>query len=202
MSHHQSDKTIFIRHPLVLPVVSQSNRLSAAGAKPYQLLRRNASVGDASQHKEPSSTQFTAVPSRGLTLEQAIQTALEADPKIQAGLEVITQAKADFLTASLPRNPQVSTSGTLLPLAQPFTVNQQGGPPQFDVGMSYPIDWFLFGKRAAAITGARLGVDVSAADFADLVRQRVAGTIAAFYDVWKREPSSTWRVRISTISNG
>ncbi len=142
-----------------------------------------ASVSDTPQSGELSSPQSTAVHSGGLTLEQAIQTALEADPKIRAGLEAVTQAKADLLTASLPRNPQFSTGGTLLPLDQPFTVNRQGGPPQFDVGMSYPIDWFLFGKRAAAISSARFGIDVSAADFADLVRQRVAGTIAAFYDV-------------------
>ena len=141
------------------------------------------SASDAPRGEKPSSPQPPTIHSRGLTLDQAIHTALEADPKIQAGLEVITQTKADLLTASLPRNPQASTSGTLFPLGQPFAVNQQGGPPQFDVGMSYPIDWFLFGKRAAAITSARLGVDVSAADFADLVRQRVAGTIAAFYDV-------------------
>src|SRR6266571_6730917 len=99
-------------------------------------------------------------------------------------MEVLSHSpKADLLTASLPPNPQLSTSGTLLPLDQPFTVNRQGGPPQFDIGVSYPIDWFLFGKRAAAIASARLGVDMSAAAFADLVRQRVAGTIAAFYDV-------------------
>jgi cobalt-zinc-cadmium efflux system outer membrane protein len=142
-----------------------------------------ASANDAPQSGEPSSPQLTADRSRGLILEQAIRTALEADPKIQAGLEVINQAKADLLTTSLPPNPQFSTGGTLLPLDRPFTVNRQGGPPQFDVGMSYPIDWFLFGKRAAMIISTRLGVDVSAADFADLVRQRVAGTIAAFYDV-------------------
>ncbi len=142
-----------------------------------------ASVSDAPQSREPSSPQPTAVQSRGLTLEQAIQTALEADPKIQAGLETINQARADLLTASLPPNPQLSSSQTLMPLDRSFAVNRQGGPPQFDVGVSYPIDRFLFGKRAAAITSARLGADVSAADFADLVRQRVAGTIAAFYDV-------------------
>src|SRR5215813_1339246 len=142
-----------------------------------------ASASDASPREESSSPRPTADRSRGLTLEQVIQTALEADPKIQAGLETINQAKADLLTASLLPNPQFSTSGTLLPLDRPFTVNRQGGPPQFDAGISYPIDWFLFGKRMAAISSARLGVDVSAADFADLVRQRVAGTIAAFYDV-------------------
>jgi cobalt-zinc-cadmium efflux system outer membrane protein len=153
------------------------------GSRPANPSGERASVSDARQSGKPSSPQPTAVHSHGLTLEQAIQTALEADPKIQAGLEVINQAKADLLTASLPPNPQFSTSLTLLPLGRPFTVDRTGGPPQFDVGVSYPIDWFLFGKRAAAITSARLGVDVSAADFADLARQRVAGTIAAFYNV-------------------
>jgi cobalt-zinc-cadmium efflux system outer membrane protein len=49
--------------------------------------------------------------------------------------------------------------------------------------LGYPIDWFLFGKRAAAIDSARLGVDVSAADYADQIRQRIANVIAAYYDV-------------------
>jgi outer membrane protein, heavy metal efflux system len=158
-----------------VPVPSEPRASNLSEAMP--------SVSDAPQSGELSPPAPTMVRSRGLTLEQVIQTALEADPKIQAGLEVINQAKADLLTASLPPNPQFSTSGTLLPLGRPFTVDRQGGPPQFDAGMSYPIDWFLFGKRAAAISSGRLGVDVSAADFADLVRQRVAGTIAAFYDV-------------------
>src|SRR5262249_42520049 len=57
------------------------------------------------------------------------------------------------------------------------------GPTELDVIVGFPIDWFLFGKRAAAIANARLGVDVSAADYADLVRLRVAATVAAFYDV-------------------
>jgi len=40
----------------------------------------------------------------------------------------------------------------------------------------------VFGKRAAAVESARRGIDVSVADFADLVRQRLADTIGAFYD--------------------
>ena len=42
-----------------------------------------------------------------------------------------------------------------------------------DVQVGYPIDWFLFGKRAAAMASARQGVRQSEADYADLVRQRV-----------------------------
>src|SRR5262245_58394261 len=72
-----------------------------------------ASVSDAPQSGKPSSSQPTTARARGLTLEQAIQTTLEADPKIRAGLETITQAKADLLTSSLPPNPQLSNSQTL-----------------------------------------------------------------------------------------
>src|SRR5262249_11544839 len=142
-----------------------------------------APVHDAPPQKELSPTFLSTIQPRELTLEQAIQTALEADPKIHAGLEVITQAKADLLTSSLPPNPGLLLDSIFIPLGSPFTVRKPGGPTQVDVGVNYPIDGFLFGKRAAAIASAQLGVDVSAADFADLVRQRVAGTIAAFYDV-------------------
>src|SRR5262249_32071993 len=45
------------------------------------------------------------------------------------------------------------------------------------------IDWFLFGKRAAAMVSATLGVRQSEADYADMVRQRVLATATAFYDV-------------------
>src|SRR5262249_38497330 len=71
----------------------------------------------------------------------------------------------------------------LLPLTRPFTVTRQGGPPQTDYQLSMPIDWFLFGKRAAQMASARLGVRQSEADYADLVRTRVRDTAIAFYDV-------------------
>jgi cobalt-zinc-cadmium efflux system outer membrane protein len=61
-------------------------------------------------------------------------------------------------------------------------VTRQGGPPQTDYQLSYPIDWFLFGKRAAAMASAAAAVRVSEADFGDLVRQRVRDASLAFYD--------------------
>jgi outer membrane protein, heavy metal efflux system len=118
----------------------------------------------------------------GVTIEQAIIENLQADPKLRAGLEVISQANADLLTSSLPPNPTQTINGVFLPL-RPFTPERPGGPQELDVIAGFPIDWFLFGKRTAAIANAQLGVEVSAADYADLVRQRVAATIAAFYDV-------------------
>ncbi len=118
-----------------------------------------------------------------LTLNQAIREVLERDPQLRAGIQAIRQANADLVTAGLPPNPYLAVNQTLLPLGRPFTVTRQGGPPQLDAFLSYPIDWYLFGKQAAAVKSAQWNVDISSAEFADLVRQRVDGAIQAFLDV-------------------
>jgi cobalt-zinc-cadmium efflux system outer membrane protein len=119
----------------------------------------------------------------GLSLDQTINAALLADPKIRAGLEVINQANADLLTSSLLPNPSLFSDIQLLPLTRAFTPTDQGGPPQMDYQVGLPIDWFLFGKRAAAMASARAGVRISEADYADLIRQRVTEAALAYYDV-------------------
>jgi cobalt-zinc-cadmium efflux system outer membrane protein len=118
-----------------------------------------------------------------LSLDQIINAVLLNDPKLRAGFEAINQANADALTASLPPNPSLYTDGQLLPLTRPFTATQQGGPPQFDLQFTQPIDWFLFGKRAANMAVAAHGVRGSEADFEDAIRLRVAEAATAFYDL-------------------
>jgi cobalt-zinc-cadmium efflux system outer membrane protein len=119
----------------------------------------------------------------GLTLDQAIHAALLANAKIRAGVENITQARADYLTSSLLPNPTLTADLLNLPLTHPFTVDVSGGPPQTDYMVSYPIDWFLFGKRAASMASAQAGVRVSEADYADLVRTKVLEVASSYYDV-------------------
>lgn len=130
-----------------------------------------------------AASQSPAVIARTFALNQAIRRALEADPQIPAGLENIRQAEADLVTAGLLPNPELYSDLLMMPWGKPFTVEKQGGPPQTDYFITFPIDWFLFGKRVAAIETAEKKVDVNLAQFADLVRQRISGTIAAFYDV-------------------
>jgi cobalt-zinc-cadmium efflux system outer membrane protein len=117
-----------------------------------------------------------------LTFDQVIRATLLADPKIRAGLEAINQANADLLTSSLPPNPTLLIDGIFLPLRR-WTPQKPGGPPQMDVQVGYPIDWFLFGKRAAAMASATLAIRQSESDYADLIRQRVRDAAVAFYDV-------------------
>jgi cobalt-zinc-cadmium efflux system outer membrane protein len=117
-----------------------------------------------------------------LNFDQVIAATLMVDPKIRAGLEAVNQSNADFWTSSLLPNPTLLTDGLLLPLRR-FTPDRTGGPPQTDVLVSYPIDWFLFGKRVAAMASASLGVRQAEFDYADLVRQRVLASALAFYDL-------------------
>ena len=130
----------------------------------------------------------------GMSLDQAISSTLMADPKIRAGLEATHQAGADLLTSSLRPNPTLLTDGIFLPL-RPLTPDKPGGPPQMDVQVGYPIDWFLFGKRAAAMASASLGVRQSEADYADLIRQRVTATAIAYYDVLEAKSLLDLRIR-------
>jgi cobalt-zinc-cadmium efflux system outer membrane protein len=117
-----------------------------------------------------------------ITLAEAMSATLQADPKLRAAMEAIRQAEGDRVTSSLAPNPTVQINGDFLPL-RTFTPAKPGGPPELDVIGSWSIDWWLFGKRAAAMTNAEIGVAVSNADYCDQVRQRLANTASTYYDV-------------------
>ena len=95
-------------------------------------------------------------------------------------------AQADLITASLIPNPNLFADCQLIPL-QHTDIHDQLGPPQWDTLVSFPIDWFLFGKRLAAMRAARLGIEVGNADFADTLRVQLSKTIDAFYEVLEDE---------------
>lgn len=118
-----------------------------------------------------------------ITLDDAIRACLLADPKLKSGFEEINQASADALTASLKPNPVMDAGVNLFPLGRPFTPDRTGGPPEFDLNVSYPIDWWLFGKRLAAMASASHAIRVSEAEYANRVRERVTQVAIAYFDV-------------------
>ncbi len=118
-----------------------------------------------------------------LSIDEVINAVLISDPRLMAGFQSINQASADALTASLVPNPTVLADVLMLPLARPFSPSRTGGPPQQDVMVSYPIDWYVFGKRAAQMASASAMVKVSEADFANLVRIRITEGALAYCDV-------------------
>jgi len=118
-----------------------------------------------------------------LGLNEVIAACIAGDPRIRAGWEEVEQATGDYITASLPPNPNLAVTGSLLPLTRPFTVDRQGGPPQLDVWIGYPLDWFVFGKQAAAKATKSSGVRVIEAEYEDLIRQRIRAAGLAYFDV-------------------
>jgi cobalt-zinc-cadmium efflux system outer membrane protein len=117
-----------------------------------------------------------------ITLPMAIELCVRQNFRVLAGAERVRQAEADLVTASLIPNPSLFADYQLIPL-QKADVDNELGPPQADALLTVPIDWWLFGKRLAAMEAARLGVDVSNADQADLLRVQVGRTVDAFYEV-------------------
>src|SRR5262249_50937788 len=134
------------REPLPLP---PANAGTVAALSPVQYASRQAEepapqprpVSGAPAGKNQAATPTLAA-GASVTFDQAINATLLADPKIRAGLEAINQANADLLTSSLAPNPTLIADAQLLPLTRPFTVDRQGGPPQTDYPLSYPIAWF------------------------------------------------------------
>jgi len=119
----------------------------------------------------------------GVSFNQMMFAGLNSHPTIGATFEQIRQSQGDLLQASLLPNPTLFTDIQMLPFRRPFTENRQGGPPQQDVFLTYPIDWFLFGKRTAKIAATQYALNVSQANFQDMMRLRAEEVAASFYDV-------------------
>ena len=117
-----------------------------------------------------------------ITLEMAVEMCVRDNFRVLAGAERVRQAEADLITQSLIPNPSLFSDYQLIPL-QHVDIHNQLGPPQADALVSIPVDWLLFGKRVAAMHAARLGIDVSNSDYANLIRVQVAQTVDAFYEL-------------------
>jgi cobalt-zinc-cadmium efflux system outer membrane protein len=125
-------------------------------------------------------------PLEKITLPMAIELCVNNNFRVRAGAERILMADGDFITSSLIPNSALFADSQLIPLRH-VDMNSQLGPPQYDALLSVPIDWLLFGKRLAAMKAARLGVEVSSADSADVLRVQLARTVDAFYEVLQDE---------------
>jgi cobalt-zinc-cadmium efflux system outer membrane protein len=117
-----------------------------------------------------------------ITLPMAVAMCVNNNFRVLAGAERVRIAEADLITSSLIPNPSLFADCQLIPL-QRADINNQLGPPQWDTLVAFPIDWLLFGKRLAAMQAARLGIEVSSADFANVLRIQLAQTVDAFYEV-------------------
>jgi len=95
-------------------------------------------------------------PPNGLTLDLAIEITLNRSLDLQSKYYEIPQARADILQAGLRSNPALYADGQLLQYnGSRFSRAVPGGPSQYDVNITYPVD--VSQKRQA-----RTGVAVRA----------------------------------------
>lgn len=116
-------------------------------------------------------------PPDGVTLDQAISTTLERSLDMRAKYYEIPQARADTLQASLRNNPVFFADGQLVPYGQYSRANT-GGPTQYDVNITFPVD-YMGKRRARAMVGLR-AERVLEAQYQEAVRQRIDDVYDAY----------------------
>ncbi len=89
-------------------------------------------------------------------------------------------SRADVLTASLRANPVVYADAQLVPYGR-YSRAKSGGPTQYDVNVSHPVDYS--GKRLARTEEARATLSVQEALYRDAVRVEIGNLYTAFVDV-------------------
>ena len=96
-----------------------------------------------------------AQPKVRITLAQAEQMAIAHNRTLQADLTLISQSKANEITAGLRPNPVFGTDALFIPFFSPskLTSDTLNNTSEFDAGVSY--DFELWGKRKARIRAAR-----------------------------------------------
>jgi cobalt-zinc-cadmium efflux system outer membrane protein len=119
-------------------------------------------------------------PAGGMTLDQAIEVALRESLDLRAKFYEIPQAQADVLQAGLRANPVFYADGQLVPYGK-FNRSNPGGPTQYDVNVSHPID--VNRKRQARLLVTARAQRVLEAQYQDAVRQTIDNVYSAFVDV-------------------
>ena len=119
-------------------------------------------------------------PDSGLTLDQAIDDSIKNNLLLRSKYYEIPQARADVLQASLRSNPIFYADAQLVPYGQ-FNRSAAGGPTQYDVNVSYPLD--VTQKRLARTHVAVRAEEVLNAQYQDAVRLLIDDVYNAYIDV-------------------
>ena len=127
-------KTLLFAIP-ALVVCFASAALAQTSPPPPPSAPQNATPGAAPQNT-PSGQVHGAV---RITLDQAIQMALEHNHNLKAARTTIQQDEALEITANLRPNPVLTADAQFLPIFQPnqFTADYINETAQFDLGIAY-----------------------------------------------------------------
>ena len=116
-------------------------------------------------------------PADGLTLDAAIERMTVANLDVRGLRHELTQADADILTAGLRNNPLIYMDTQFIPYGS-FSNAKPGGPTQYDLNITYPID--MSGKRQSRTVVARMARSTLEAQFQDVVRRQIDNVYRAF----------------------
>ena len=105
---------------------------------------------------------------------------MAANLDIRALRHELTQADADILTAGLRTNPLVYMDTQFIPYGS-FGEHRPGGPTQYDVNITYPLD--VSGKRQSRVTVARMARTALEAQFQDVTRRQIDNVARAFVNL-------------------
>ncbi len=128
--------------------------------------------------------EFTASddegPADGLTFDAALDLLLRNNLDLLARQFEIPAAQADILTASLRANPIFYADSQLVPYGE-FTPKRPGGQTQYDVNVSYPVD-FSHKRRARTANAIQIKRGVEA-QYQDAVRLQIGNLANAYVGV-------------------
>jgi cobalt-zinc-cadmium efflux system outer membrane protein len=119
-------------------------------------------------------------PADGLALDGAIDLLIRNNLDLRGMFMEIPQARADVLTASLRANPILYADSQLVPYGA-FSQQRPGGPTQYDLNISHPIDYSH--KRRARIDYATRALKVTEAQYQNAVRIEISNLYNAFVEV-------------------
>jgi cobalt-zinc-cadmium efflux system outer membrane protein len=118
-------------------------------------------------------------PKDGMVLDAAIERLVKQNLDLEAARMEVPMADADILTANLRANPIFYADTELQPYGH-FSFLRPGGPPQYDVNISYPLDVTF--KRLARTRSAREARSVTEAQLQDAIRTQIDNLYTVFED--------------------
>ncbi len=135
-------------------------------------------------------------PNDGMTLDMAIELLVKRNLDLLAAQMEIPMADADILTANLRTNPVLYADAELIPYGH-FSFLRPGGPTQYDVNVSYPLDVTF--KRLARTRSAREARNVTEAQLQDAIRNQIDN----LYTIYEDDVSAGLTVKFSEVfANG
>lgn len=147
----------------------------------------------------PAAPAAPATPT--VTLEQAIQLALQHSPQLAAAATTVPQSLADETTAALRPNPVLAWDALFIPVFTPsqITRNYLNNTAEFDASLSYTIE--RGHKRQARIQAARAATAVTRAQLDDsrralefnVAQQFIAALLAKSTLAFARQDLTSWQ---------